>query len=463
MRFLILFIVCISLSCSKESFLSEKPNGSAVVPSTMKELQAILDQDRDMNGMGLVGRGPVPNLGEIGSDSYYVTDQVYNSILATQMQNYYRWSEHPYEDMEEYSWRWPYLSVFTANVVLDELLTIERTIANEEEYDYLQGSALFYRAHAYYQLAQVFAPPYQAEKAKELPGLPLRESADLNMPNKWVSLAELYSTIIDDLKESLMLMGEQKRSPLTRPSGQAALALLARIHLCMHDFEKAKDFAEKALSIGDDILDYNSLDLNLNFPFSTFSLTNPEIIFACNMVGNQVVNYPTRIYLANVDSALLQMYKVGDLRREVFYNFDNDGLATYKGSYNGDEYFFAGITTSELYLIIAECYARFENIEKSLNYLNKLLEKRWDQKKTFVPLKAFSRQEAVELVIEERRKELVFRALRWTDIRRLNLDGAEIVQSRTINGETIKLLPNDSRYVWPLPPEVEVFNPTLQN
>lgn len=459
MRIIIFFIIFIFFACSKDDFLSEKPNGSDVVPTSITELQAILDQDRDMNGIGRVGRGPVPNLGEIGSDSYYLRDESYNSILGKQMQNYYRWSQEPYEDMEEYSWRWPYLSVFYANVVLDQLTSIDRTASNGDQYSYLTGSAMFYRAHAYYQLAQVFAPTYHAENAADLPGLPLRESADFNIPNKWVSLEELYTNILGDLLLSVELMGEQRRFPKTRPSGQAALALLARVYLCMHDFEKAREFAEKALLLGDDLLDYNTLNPDLSYPFSTVGMNNPEIIFACNMVGNQVVNYPTRDLFAVIEPSLWELYEDGDLRKDIFYMSRPDGTISYKGSYNGDDYFFAGIATSELYLILAECHARMDDIETSVRYLNKMLEKRWDQKELFEPVKTSSVKETLALVLEERKKELVFRALRWTDIRRLNQDGAEIVQRRTINGKTIELKPNDSRYIWPLPPEVEIFNP----
>ncbi|MBE8719660.1 RagB/SusD family nutrient uptake outer membrane protein [Sphingobacterium pedocola] len=458
MRILYICVVIAFFSCSKEAFLSEKPDKSDVVPTTLAELQAVLDQDRDMNGMGTSGRGPVPNLGEIGADSYYVTDQTFNSVLAKQMQNYYSWSTEPYEGMEEYSWRWPYLSVFYANVVLDKLKATDVSISHTDEYNYLYGSALFYRAHAYYQLAQVFAPPYEAEKAGTLPGIPLRESADFNTPNKWVSLEEVYTVIIDDLKRSVELMGSQVRFPKTRPSGHAALGLLARVYLTMQDFAQARIFAESALGVGDELLDYNTLNTGLSYTFSTVHLKNPEIIFACNMVGSRGSSYPTRDFFALVQPDLLTLYKPGDLRRDAFFKNNSNGTVSYKGSYNGDDYFFTGVATSELYLILAECYARGGLLDESIDLLNRLLEKRWNKTDAFVPLKVATAEEALEMVFEERRKELVFRGLRWTDIRRLNIEGAGIVQSRTINGTKIEILPNDARYVWPLPPEVRAFN-----
>ena len=59
--------------------------------------------------------------------------------------------------------------------------------------------------------------------------------------------------------------------------------------------------------------------------------------------------------------------------------------------------------------------------------------------------------------LAERRKELIQRGLRWTDLRRLNLDPRFAVTiERVVQGATYQLLPNDLRYTFLIPND-EIF------
>src|SRR5690606_2271135 len=98
-------------------------------------------------------------------DSYYVTEADFNNILSPQVQNYYRWATEPYIGDAVYDWDYPYLVVFSANVVLKGLEALSATTTFQRQYNTVSGQALFHRAHAYFQLAQVFAPPYQKGQA----------------------------------------------------------------------------------------------------------------------------------------------------------------------------------------------------------------------------------------------------------------------------------------------------------
>ncbi len=78
-------------ACKKSDFLDAKPDQSLVVPSTLADYQAILDNDDVMNGAANGGRGLVPEMGETGADNYYVSDDNFNSTLTPLYQNYYIW------------------------------------------------------------------------------------------------------------------------------------------------------------------------------------------------------------------------------------------------------------------------------------------------------------------------------------------------------------------------------------
>ena len=95
--------------------------------------------------------------------------------------------------------------------------------------------------------------------------------------------------------------------------------------------------------------------------------------------------------------------------------------------------------------------------------LNMLLEKRYVAG-TFVPLSATDAEDALIKVLAERRKELVFRGLRWPDLRRLNKDPrfAKTI-TRSLDGEIFELPPNSPRYVLPIPQKVIELSGIKQN
>ena len=111
-----------------------------------------------------------------------------------------------------------------------------------------------------------------------------------------------------------------------------------------------------------------------------------------------------------------------------------------------DPTLFTGIATDELYLTRAECYVRQGDSSKALDDLNTLMSKRI-KKADFSPYSLPVPDGLLKLILTERRKELLFRALRWTDLRRLNKE-AEFRDTlyRFINGKKYELLPGSDRY-----------------
>ena len=110
----------------------------------------------------------------------------------------------------------------------------------------------------------------------------------------------------------------------------------------------------------------------------------------------------------------------------------------------------------------AECKVRMNKIQEGIGYLNALLVKRW-KTGTFVPITANSQVEALDIVLKERRKELLIRGLRWPDLKRYNRDGANITLMRTVKGQTYSLPPNDPRYAIAIPEDIITLSGMPQN
>jgi hypothetical protein len=115
-----------------------------------------------------------------------------------------------------------------------------------------------------------------------------------------------------------------------------------------------------------------------------------------------------------------------------------------------------------MYLIRAEANARAGKPEAALRDLNELLEKRW-RTGTFIPYTTNTQNGLLELVLKERRKELLMRGLRWMDVKRLNREGTNIVMQRKIKGNVYTLPPNDKRYAMAIPEDVITLSGIAQN
>ncbi len=163
-----------------------------------------------------------------------------------------------------------------------------------------------------------------------------------------------------------------------------------------------------------------------------------------------------------IDTGLIGSYDPNDLRRVICYHYKPYNDSSYlKGSYTGGGACFGGLATDELYLIRAEGAARAHDAAGSMRDIDTLLSKRW-RTGTFPGYTVASWQEALDTVLLERRKELAFRGLRWTDLRRLNAEGANITLTRILD-RTYTLAPNSDLWVLPIPPDVINLSSIGQN
>lgn len=446
-RNIILLLTVVALFSSCEKFLNAKPDKSLGTPATLKDLQALLDDDEYMNSS-------FPSSGQVASDDYYLSTDIWNSVSALINREIYRWNvslDYPNSD-----WHNTYTMVFNANVVLDNIEKVKSEDFNAK--DHLKGAALFYRSYALFKGAQVFALPYSKDSAHLQLGVPLILSSDINTKNIRPSQFEMYVKLINDLKDASYLLPD-KGIPATRPGKAAAYATLSYIFLITGNYDEANKYADSCLRISDQLTDYNSLVPGSN----PFPLQNVEVIFRARMFSSTFLT-PAR---AKVDSALYDSYSDDDLRKALFYKRNNDGSYAFQGSYESNPTsaaFFSGIATDEVYLLKAESLARLGKTDEAMTWLNNLLRLRWKEN-TFVDYTAANAGDALTIILEERRKELAFRGgIRWTDIRRLNMEpDRKITIKRVIDSEEFLLLPGDKRYAFQIPFQVVELSGIQQN
>lgn len=422
-----------------DQYLDVKSNSALVTPNTIESLQRLLDASRDMNFS-------VNAYAEASADDYFLTDDTYNARPESN-RNVYTWRNFDYTWNND--WARGYLVVYNANLALNQLDGIKRSEVNATAWDRVYGAAHFFRAHQFLSLVWTYAKAYDPGTADSEYGIVLRLDADPTEPSKRATLADSYRQIIADLNVSIDFLPLRSEHPM-RPSGLAAYGILARTYLSMGEFDSAYVYADRALAIHSTLMDFNDSEQVRLAAATPFRRLNSETIFYAELASSQPTIHPT---YARIDSALYQSYEDGDLRKLAYFSADATGHASFKGSYAESVDRFAGLATDELYLIRAECAARLGRREQALSDLNTLLETRW-RKEVFRPFTADTDDEALELILIERRKELLMRGLRWVDVKRLNAQSEGIGLKRFVNGELIELKPNDNMFALPLPVDI---------
>jgi tetratricopeptide (TPR) repeat protein len=331
--------------------------------------------------------------------------------------------------------------------VLDALPNISYNSSQQDLYNQIKGTALFLRSYQFYSLVQTFAKPYDPVTSATDPGIPLRLTSDLNIKSTRASVQQCYNQILSDLKTALPLLPSKILGP-TQPSQASANALLARIYLGIGDYASALKYADACLTTYKTLADYNTL----NSP----TITSISNTFVSEDIYHSTLNsYSTLFVRRNtvVDSVLYASFDNNDLRKTKFFAI-LDNLPQYPrfvGSYDFKGARYSGLATDEIYLIRGECYARAGNTSSAMSDLNTLLITRW-KTGTYIPYTAQSANDALNQILFERRKELMFRGLRWTDLRRLNKESRfAITLNHIINGVNYSLPPNDDRYALPIP------------
>lgn len=446
---LICFTICL-LSCNK--FLDKKPDSKLVVPQTLSDMQALMDDVTTNNQR-------TPSFGIASTDEYFLLDNEYNS-RSEALRNVYIW-KHSFIGSTN-DWAMSYNAIYNANLVLDQLEKLDQTFENKDKRDNIKGSALFFRAYHYLMLLWIYAKAYDDETAKRDLGIVLRESSNFNDISVRTTNQECYQQVIKDATASLLLLPD---FPLiaSRPSKRAAYGLLARCYLSMRDYKNALLYADSCLALGYELMDFSGDSdipdgLSASFPFKVF---NKEVLFHTEVFAGSYNIFQTSSR-GGVDSSIFHSYDNNDLRKIAFFRYKPNGYQAFKGSYRGSNAHFSGIAADEILLIRAECYIRTGEVLKGVADINELLEKRY-KKEAFVPYLLTDKEEAMLLVLRERQKELILRGLRWMDIKRLNKEGTGIIQTRTVNGEVYTLLPNAGYYALPIPDDIITMTGIPQN
>ncbi len=319
------------------------------------------------------------------------------------------------------SWRHNYIGIQQCNVILNRINGVEM---DESESNQIKGEMKFLRALMYFNLVRVFG---------DVP-LVITETVNTNdyFGQGRTKKEEVYKTIKEDLLDAIKLLKDE--APVKeRACKAAAQTLLGKVYLTLGEYSNA-------ISV---------LDAVKKNP--QYGLLDPAVIFDPNNKGNKEVIFDVQFESGlNGDSEgcdILRMFspsgtingaKGHNLPTPEVYNLfeDNDKRkAAYITQYSGSMHYVSNkikqtsdkvedcgsnaavLRYADVVLMLAECYAN-QGTENDMKLANDCLEeirnRSYDE--TFTYTDYNNKDELLEEIALERRKEFVCEGHRWFDL-----------------------------------------------
>lgn len=401
---------------------------------------------------------------------------------------YYTWqqdtgmnSEGKYTGGDEAYWNRLYKHINTTNMVL--AVVDKQPEENEEDRlgkERVKGEAHFLRAAYYFMLVNLYAQPYVQATASDTPGVPLKLSEFVeDIEYERASVAKVYEQIIQDLEQAEACLQGKSRKSVYHANLTAANLLQSRVYLYMQNWEKAMEYANKAMTQQNALYDLHSVTpgteiLTLKSPETIFSMGGFLVAFV--FMDDSVFSEPT--YYVSDD--MLDLYADNDLRRSVYIGESDYGLPNICTKVNG-QYSHIGnfqevsdcflFRTAEIYLNLAEAAACAGQDDVAHRTLKEFLKSRMDGD---VEINATG-EDLVRFIRDERARELLLEGHRWFDLRRYTVCTSYPYSKAIVHGYTFyanwqasytdyyRLEPNDKAYTLPIPREVYNFQISLGN
>lgn len=441
-------IILFFTSCMKD-FLDVKRDKSQVIPTALIDYQAILDHNNLTYYYSYL-------LGEIASDDYFISVDQWNGLSNAVHKNAYIWADDVYQGEKGEDWNRAYEKILHANLVIEGLEKITKNELNRGLYQEILGAAHYYRGLNFFILSQLYCKQFNELTATSSLGLPLKLSSNINEKLSRSNLYQTYEQIVSDLKIAALNLPEQV-AVNTRPNKLAAWAMLSNVYLQKKDYLQAKLNADSVITLNSNLINYNDINVNATIPFPVYAQGNKEVLHYTHM-SNAAILSTVRLC---VDTNLYDSYTANDLRKSAFFRTVGQ-YYTFKGHYSGTTtVMFSGVTTAEMLLVRAECNTRMMNIDQAVSDMNLLLMNRY-KTNTYVPIDGgIDQQVLLNKISSERRKELIFRGRRWSDLKRS--DDESLSLRRILGDKEYVLRKGSPQWVFQLPPEVVKLGGYEQN
>lgn len=433
-------------------YLDIVPKGSKI-PTTLADYEALLLDEYT------IGYTPLTNGLYLLNDCFMGKTSLSGNTIARAN---YMWNEDAnrieLNSADEDVFYYSYSAISSCNLLLENVPAA--TQATQAQKNEVMAYARVIRALCYFNLVNYYADTYDAATAAQTRGVPLITSANIGAKYEQVSVQQIYDFILNDIQTALQNGLPEKGKTIIHPGQGAAYALLARVYLQMQNYDEALNNAEKALSYNDKLYDWisfyenNEAQINMSGAYPT--LQSPmgydyveSYYFRCCGASP---NYQTSEDKLPVERTA--RFEKGDARFLSRWKERTVGEDTYYQSLLRGYFNYGGMTTTEMYLIKAECLARKaagNDFTAAMQALDAVRATRI-LPQSYQPSTAATLAEAIEKIRRTKDNELISSFVPFADARRFNHEGTYArTMTKTYDGKTYTLKPDSHLWTMPFP------------
>lgn len=442
----LLFVITITTLFSSCNYLDITPVGQ-VIPNKTAEYRGLINsayklvpQHKAMLNMRGSQFSPEDDPWGMGLDGF----DVYKDI--------YMWNDQATDNAK--TSEYPYMSFYQVIFYTNEIINNAKNAVDDgtENIEQVISEAYALRAYMYFELANMYAPVYDKSTATTTKGVPLTTEIDIEQVFPKASLEAVYALVLADIDNAIRLskVSQQAGQNKYRFSLESIYALQSRVYLYMKEWQKSIDAGNNALTISNKLEDMNSSSYTSNTDYRSkeamLSLEHVTVI--------ELRDY------ASISFDFIDSFKDGDLRPSKYFEESWYGyLITAKVASTSERVSFR---RSEIFINIAESYARMGNNDMGRKYLEDLIKNRYNSEglaSEIALLSGLSSDDLVTEILIEREKELALEGHQWYDWRRTTQP--EVI--KLVKGVECKLQKNDPRYTLQFPKSAREANPYLND
>ena len=279
-----------------------------------------------------------------------------------------------------------YAYIMRQNLVIDN---VEKASGDADLKTLAKAEARVLRAWDHFVAINLYAKSYTPATAAEDGGVCIMEHYDLEAVPSKSTVAKVYDFIISELEAAVPLLQEHPVN-IYHPNKAYGYGLLSLVYLFHRDWEKARDAALQSLALNNALVDYNEIPAAGFYSFRKYANENNPEVLSYMWMGSGWTTEAVALYAhGQISPELVGLFDTeNDLRYSKFLRQSGASIVSYFDVGSGAAiwtpatdssrftYITVGLRTAEVYLILAEAYARLDNLTESESYVEKLRAKR---------------------------------------------------------------------------------------